>query len=129
MTAAWIVKTFDELEDRAARLGLCLEPAACQQLAFECGEEAFAHGIIICVSDRTHRRAHAGLPTMLAERDRGVLGTLVGMMDHAAGPPRRERHVQSIEHQLSGECGASTSRQCDGYTHRAPRRGRETPPR
>ena len=26
-------------------------------------------------------------------------------MDHACGPPRRERHVQSVEHQLRGERG------------------------
>jgi hypothetical protein len=25
-------------------------------------------------------------------------------MDHASGPPRRQRHVQGIEHQLFGEC-------------------------
>ena len=76
----------------------------CQQLAFKRGEEAFAHGVVIGVSHRTHRRAHAGLTAALAELDRGVLRTLVGMMDHARGPPRRQRHVQSIEHQLAGKC-------------------------
>jgi hypothetical protein len=33
-----------------------------------------------------------------------ALRTLVGGMDHVAGPPRRQRHVQGIEHQLFGEC-------------------------
>src|SRR5689334_20565530 len=30
--------------------------------------------------------------------------TLVGVMDDASGPPRRQCHVQSIEHQLFGKC-------------------------
>ena len=34
-----------------------------------------------------------------------TLRTLVGVMDHASGPPRHERHVQGIEHQLLGERG------------------------
>ena len=41
----------------------------------------------------------------MAELDRSVLRTLVGVMDHASGAPRHERHVQGIEHQLLGERG------------------------
>src|SRR6476620_3984271 len=102
MTAAPIVEAFDERERRVARLVLCLEPAASEKLAFEGGEEALAHGIVVCVADRTHRGAHAGVTAAVAELDRAVLRTLVGVMDHASGPPRRQSHVQSIEHQLFG---------------------------
>src|SRR5579864_8214616 len=103
MAAAWIVEALDELEDRASRLGLRLEPAACQQLAFKRGKEALAHGVVICIANRAHRGTHAGLAATLAELDRRVLRTLVGVMDHVPWPPRCERHVQSIQHQLFGE--------------------------
>src|SRR5579862_8186424 len=55
------------------------------------------------VANRTHRRTHACFAAAMAELDRGVLRTLIRVMDHAPGPPRRERHVQGIEHQLLGE--------------------------
>ena len=105
MAAAPIVEAFDERERRIARLDLCLEPAAIEKLAFEGGEEALAHGIVVCVADRTHRGAHARVTAAVTELDRGVLRTLVGVMDHARGPPRQKRHVQSVKHQLRGERG------------------------
>ena len=71
-----------------ARLGLCLEPAASEQLALKRGEEALAHGIVVCVADRTHRGAHAPVTAAVAELDRAVLRTLVGVMDDASRPPR-----------------------------------------
>ena len=40
-----------------------------------------------------------------AERDRGILRALVGVVDHVPRPPRHQRHVQRIEHELRGECG------------------------
>jgi hypothetical protein len=36
----------------------------------------------------------------MAERDRRVLGALIGVVDHAVRPSRGQRHVQRIEHQL-----------------------------
>src|SRR5712664_3001252 len=43
-------------------LGLRCEPAACQQLAFQCGEEALAHGVVVGITDRSHGWAHAAPP-------------------------------------------------------------------
>jgi hypothetical protein len=103
VTAARIVEAFDELESGAARLGLGLEPAPIEQVAFEGCEETLAHGVVVRVADRAHRRAHAGLAAALAELDRGVLRPLIGVMDHAPGPSCRQRHVQRIEHQLFSE--------------------------
>src|ERR1043165_6868118 len=91
MAAPFIIEAFDEGERRVARLGLCLEPAASEQLALKRGEEALAHGIVVCVADRTHRGAHARVTAAVAELDRAVLRTLVGGMDAASGPPRRPR--------------------------------------
>src|SRR6201997_5892202 len=105
MTASRIVEALDEGEYGASRLGLRLEPAAIEQFAFEGREEALAHGIVISIADRTHRGSHTGLTTAVAELDRGVLRTLVGVVDHAPGSPCHECHVQSIEHQSCGERG------------------------
>ena len=47
-----IVPALDELEAGHPRFGLCPELAALEKLAFECGEEALAHGIVIAIPDR-----------------------------------------------------------------------------
>ena len=75
------------------------EPAAVEQLAFEGGEEALAHGVVVAIPDRSGGRAHAGVAAALAEGDRGVLRSLVGMVDHAVGPALPEGHVEGIEHE------------------------------
>src|SRR6202140_1078215 len=105
MAASRIVEALDERERRMARLDLCLEPAAIEKLAFEGGEEALAHGIVVCVADRTHLGVYPRDPAAVTELDRGVLRTLVGVMDHARGPPRQKRHVQSVNYQLRGGRG------------------------
>ena len=71
-----IVEAFDERECRVARLGLRLEAVPREKLAFERGEEALAHGVIIGVADRTHRGAHTCIAAAVAELDRGVLAAL-----------------------------------------------------
>src|SRR5438132_5722268 len=53
------------------------------------GEEALAHGVVVGVSDRAHRGAHTRLPAAMAELNGRVLGTLVGVVDHALRPPHR----------------------------------------
>src|SRR3569623_52894 len=78
MAAPFIIEAFDEGERRVARLGLCLEPAASEQLALKRGEEALAHGIVVCVAARTHRGAHARVTAAVAELDRAVLGGFKG---------------------------------------------------
>jgi hypothetical protein len=52
------IEALDELEHRDPRFGLRLEPAPVEKLAFQCGEEALAHGIVVGVSDRAHRRTN-----------------------------------------------------------------------
>src|ERR1700735_4986122 len=103
MAAAWIVEALDEFEDRTTCFGLCLEPTPIEQLALEGREETLAHRVVVRVADRAHRWAHACITTAATELDRGILRTLVGVMDHAAGPPRHQRHVQRIDDQLFRE--------------------------
>jgi hypothetical protein len=85
-------ETLDELEDGNARLDLCLEATPIEQLAFECGEEALRHCVV--VSDRPHRGPNTRLPTAFAELDRGMLRALIRMVDHAARPLLTERDVE-----------------------------------
>src|ERR1700719_5401807 len=100
MATGGIVPPLDVAEDRHPGLGLRCEPAACQQLAFQCGEEALAHGVVVGVTDRPHGWEHAGFPAAPAERQRCVLATLVSVVDDIAGladrspspmPPARAR--------------------------------------
>ena len=63
------------------RLGPRCEPAASQQLAFQCGEKALAHGVVVGISDRSQGWTCAGFPAAAAERQRCVLGALVAAVD------------------------------------------------
>src|SRR5215471_25807 len=85
MTASRIVEALDEGEHCASRLGLRLEPAAIEQFAFEGREEALAHGVVIGITDRTHRGSHTCLTTAVAELDRGVLPGLKWSSQHFEG--------------------------------------------
>jgi hypothetical protein len=54
MTAAPVVESLDELEHHDPRLGLRLEPTPVKKLAFQRGEEALAHRIVVGVAIRTY---------------------------------------------------------------------------
>ena len=73
MAAMRVVPTLDEIEHRHAGLDLGFETLAVEQLAFEGGEEALAHGVIEAITHRAHRRPHAGLRATFAKGQRGVL--------------------------------------------------------
>ena len=75
MAAGRSVEAFDELEDGHPRLAVRSEATPIDQLAFEGGEETFAHRIVVGVADRACRWADAGLRAASAEGDRGVLRT------------------------------------------------------
>jgi hypothetical protein len=69
-----VIPALDELEHRHARVGLGVETAAVEQLAFKRSEKALAHRIVEAITDRTHRRPHPRLPAAHPEGDRRVLG-------------------------------------------------------
>src|SRR5215472_16151526 len=85
MATSGIVPPLDVAEDRHPGLGLRCEPVACQQLAFQCGEEALAHGVVVGVTDRSHGWAHAGFPAAAAERQRCILPGLKWSSQHFEG--------------------------------------------
>ena len=84
--ATRVVPTLDVGEEGQARLGLGLPAAPVDELAFEAGEEALGHGVVVGVADRSHGRTNAHLLAPLAEGDAGVLATLVAVVDDALGP-------------------------------------------
>ena len=69
VAACGIVEAFDELKDGDLRLAVRSEAASIDQLAFESGEETFAHRIVVGVADRACRRTNAGLLAAIAEGD------------------------------------------------------------
>src|SRR5947209_19641217 len=94
MSTPWVVPAFDEVEDGEPRVGLRAEAFAIEQLALEGREEALAHGVVVGVTHTAHRGPDTGLTTATAEGERGVLTSLVGVMNHVGRPPLRERHVE-----------------------------------
>ena len=73
MPTVRVVPPLDEFEHRPTGLVLRAEVMAIQQLALQCREEALAQGIVVAVSDRSHRRPDTGFLAALAEGDRRVL--------------------------------------------------------
>src|SRR5207253_1193828 len=82
MATGGIVPPLDVAEDRHPGLGLRCEPVACQQLTFQCGEEALAHGVVVGVTDRSHGWTHAGFPAAAAKRQRCILGGINWSWQH-----------------------------------------------
>ena len=75
------------------------EASAGQPFAFERGEDALAHGVVISVADGTHRRPDACLTAPGAKGDRGIRAPRVGRVDDDTGPTLADRHVQRVQDQ------------------------------
>src|SRR6266849_2465403 len=103
VTANRVVPAFDELEDRHAGLRLRLETPAREQLALQRREEALAHGVVVGVAHRSHRRPHLRFLAAKPEGDRGVLRAVVGVMHDASSFALPERHVERGEHELGSQ--------------------------
>ena len=99
MTTVSVVPTLDELEDGHTGLGLGAPHTSVDEPTLQRREETFGQCAIVAIAHRTHRGMHPHLLASLAKGNRGVLGTLVGMVNHFFGPSLAQRHVQRIEHQ------------------------------
>src|SRR5713226_9589330 len=103
VTPVRIVPTLDEVEDRHPRLDLSLEATAVEQLALQGGKKTLAHRVIETIAYRPHRGTHASLTATHPKRDRGVLRTLVRVMNYRGGPALLERHVERGQHQFGAQ--------------------------
>ena len=95
-----VVKTFDEVKYRKRGLPLILEAMLDEQFALERSVEAFAHRVVVAITNGAHRRPYAGFGAALPERNRGILAALVGMMNDIRWFAPVERHVERIEHEF-----------------------------
>ena len=80
-----IAPTLDVFKHSPASLFTRVETMSIYQLAFQGGEEALAECVIAAISHRSHGGAHARFPAALAEGDRRVLGSLVGVAGGLTG--------------------------------------------
>ena len=85
MSSMGVVPSFDESEDCHSSFYLVTETTAVEEFAFEGGKEAFAQGVVKAVSDRSGRRAYAGLFAAISEGDRSILRSVVRVMDDSLG--------------------------------------------
>ena len=79
--AVRVVPTFEPAEDGDLGLGLGAETTAVQHLAFQGGEEALGHGVVVGITDRSHRWHDAGFPAAFAEGVTGVLRPAIRVMN------------------------------------------------
>ena len=102
MTTMPIVESLDELEDGKPSLSLGAPYTPVDEFALQRREETLGQRVVVAISYRAHGGANIHRPTPLAKRNRGILGTLVGMMDHALiGTSLAQGHIERIEHQLT----------------------------
>ncbi len=108
-----------------------VEPSPVDQFAFEGGEEALGHGVVVAIADRSHGGSDAELAASGPEAERGVLRALVGVMDRLSiRPASPDRHLEGLEVERGPEVGlhgptdhaAADDVEHDGEIEEAPRR-------
>ena len=103
MPSMRVVPAFDEAEDFSTCGGMAVEFDLIDELAFEGREEALAHCVVVTVSDRSHRGSDAFVEAALSEGDRGVLASLVGVVDHGFWSALLESHVEGSKDEFGPE--------------------------
>src|SRR5829696_6724930 len=101
MQPASVVKPFQVLEDGTPRHLSIGEAAPMYEFALQGGDEALRHSVVQSGSGPSHRRNDADLFEALAERDRRVLDSAVGMVDESRrGLALPDRHLKGVDHEL-----------------------------
>lgn len=71
-----------------------------EKFAFKRCVEAFAHRIVVAVSDRTHRGSNARFFAAHPECNRGVLRPLIRVVHYTGRFAPIDRHVERIDDEL-----------------------------
>ena len=103
MAAFRIVESLNEVKHGQSCFLASPKYDTINQFALQRGEKTLTHRIIETVTHCTHLGPYAGLFAPIPERNRRVLRSLVGMMDHPIGLALIERHLQRIEHQRGAQ--------------------------
>src|SRR4051794_12454679 len=81
-----VVEAFDVVEQGGPQRGSIRPNGALMypgELAFECGEERLDGGVVVAAADRAEGLIQLEFGEPAGERQRGVNGAAVGMMNHA----------------------------------------------
>ena len=104
MPALPVIEALNPLKDRCPRLFVGAETVLGQELALQGGKEAFHHRVIETVADRPHRRIDPRCRTPLTEEYRGVLATMIGVMNQPRlRPPLSHRHLQRRQDEVGAQ--------------------------
>ena len=82
------------------------KPMTIQKLPFECSENTFPQGIVVAVTDRSHRGAHPGLATALSEGQGRILTAVIGVVNYRTGTTPVQGHVKGVQYQLRTQYGS-----------------------
>ncbi len=100
-----VVPALDEVKDSHAGLDLGPETTSVEKLALQGCKETLTHRVVEAITDRTGRWANASLATAKAERDGGVLTSLIRVVNHLGRPSLPECHVESLEDEFGPQVG------------------------
>ena len=104
MTPTAIIEDLDEVEHNKARCAVVGEDAAIDELAFQCGEEAFGHSVVIAVAYGAHGGGDAGISQAATEGERSVLRSLVRVVDQTRlRTSPLDRRLECFGDQLGGK--------------------------
>ena len=103
MASVGVVEALDVLEQGKSGFGLRGKRPSIDQFAFQAGEEALAQGVVVAVADRPHGGSDARLAAPFTEGHRGVLRSLVAVMDHPFGSALGQGHVQGVCDQFASQ--------------------------
>jgi hypothetical protein len=100
MMTARIVPDLDELDERYRCFGLGIELALVEKLAFESGDEAIAHRVVLGIPNRFHGRPDSCFFASVTEGYERILRALVAVMDDTRRPALADCHVHRVKDEL-----------------------------
>src|SRR5271157_5443658 len=103
MTTVRVVPPFDEFEHRLLGFLTGSHSYSVDELALQGGEKGLAHGVVIRVTDISHRWLHTCLSAPVAEGDGSILAAVVGVMHHGPRLTLTNCHLQSSQDQLCAQ--------------------------
>lgn len=93
----------DPPEDPKPGRGARSEAIILEHLAFQASEKTLRHGIVVAVTDASHREPHAELTAAGAGGNRSVFAPVIGVMNHGASIAPHLRHLQCREHRRTAD--------------------------
>lgn len=99
-----IVEALGELKERATRLVMGPEGPSIEQFTLYGRKKALSQGVIVTIPGRAHRTPDTEVTTLLAESLRGILASMIRMVDEArARMPVPDGHAQGCQDELGSQ--------------------------